>query len=218
MSAFIVPRETDQASLLVDLIEHRAPERAAPLRVVQGVSDRVRAAAVAAAEDQELSDVGRTQTVLRTLVSARKDLRAHERAVASLREKAAKTREGAIAAWGPAPAPGAAEEVRREIRDRKLSDLDVATKLLEAVDRDDRTFVDAVLGAPSAFPLTGADWAERAREAVLQKSPLRPAYDSAQEDAAELEQVVGAVRSELGRVAERSGLRDQWRTLLAERE
>jgi hypothetical protein len=187
----------DQAGILIQLIEAERPERGAALRPLAEITATVRAAISTAKKDKGLTDYGKQQAASRALADAREALKVHEDELSERRERTDKTREQALNAYGATANAERVREIRDEIRRRKVPDLQVGADLLRAVDTGDVEYVKAVMSAPASFPVTGDEWVNRAKDAVVSRSPLAERLATEQQAADELAGVVGAVKADL---------------------
>jgi hypothetical protein len=177
---------------------------ASDLRAIQKIYDDAATAAAAAEASREFTALGLAEAVKRVVGTAHGALKPHEAFTTKLATSAAATREKAHQApesFQRTPA------VEREIRDRLvgMEPLQINAKYYDALEQRDWDFILAVEHAPKAFALLTPEMRETGAAMKLLSSPF--ASQLAEEEAVAdiYRSTVGAVRTELARLAERYG-------------
>lgn len=192
-------------SILADWPEPERTRIINDLRANQAIYDDAATAAAAAAASRKFTTLGLAEDVKRVMTAADGVLKPREFYATKLTAEAETTR---AKAHQPPAAFQRRPDVEREIRDRLvgLDPLLVNVKYREAIAAGDWEFILAVEAAPKAFALLTAEMREEGDALKLLRSPLAPQLVE-QETVADLyRSTLGAVRTELAKLAERYGV------------
>lgn len=184
-----------------------SPEMAGRFHAVARVHGELSAEIEQAAGNPELTELGRSEAIRRTLARSQEALAPHEREVERLDAEAAGIRARASATPRSERSEMAELMIQLEVR-RHLADVDrllLPPKYLSAIEQNDWDTVRALEEAPRALALLSDEARRQGSDAKVAKSALAPKLAETEAARDTLRGIVTAAKAELGRLARDRG-------------